>query len=679
MYKYCGVRAAYSRTNTIADLIAAQSALSPNDVAVVSSSHRLTFFELDFRTNQLARYLQKLGVGPETLVGVSIPRSANMLVAIVGILKAGGAYVPLDPAHQLARIETVAKDARLRLLLTSDNVAPLLPRLEIPVISLDAESAAIAAEDGSAVRSAATVENLAYVIYTSGSTGQPKGVMVEHRNVLNFFAGIDRVLCSGEGPRGEGDSSSGSREYPERGVWLATTSMSFDISVLELLWTLARGFQVVIHGDDGPETIPSEILLHGVTHLQSVPSLIRALVVDSSSHPALSSLKKLLLGGEALSASLVEKLRPVVRGEMYNMYGPTETTIWSTSHRIEGPQGSGSAAASSPVSVPIGRPMANTQVYVLDSELNPVADGEAGELFVGGDGVVRGYWNRPELTAERFIPDPFVGYAAAAGLAAEAGRGAGAGRLYKTGDLVRRLPDGNLEFLGRNDFQVKIRGFRIELAEIEARLEQQPGVHQAVVVAREVQPGDQRLIAYIATGPEGSEQLPTAGMLHSALAAQLPDYMLPSHFVFLEALPLTANGKIDRQALPAASLPVAADGEDDSPLGELEQIIAQAWLEAFGLSRIGRTQNFFELGGHSLTALQIAFRVRQRFQIDFPMQAFVEYPSIGEQARQVEDRLIAQATPELLQQMVAEMEQGGAFRVVEIASSKAAAAGSGGR
>ena len=669
MYKHCGVRAVYSRTNTIAGLIAAQSALSPNDVAVVSSSHRLTYLELDFRTNQLARYLQKLGVGPETLVGVSIPRSANMLVAILAILKAGGAYVPLDPAHQLSRIETVAKDARLHLLLTSDSVAPLLPRLEIPVISLDAESAAIAAEDGSAVPSAATAENLAYVIYTSGSTGQPKGVMVEHRNVLNFFAGIDRVLCSGEGPGGEGDSSSENREFPERGVWLATTSMSFDISVLELLWTLARGFQVVIHGDDGPETIPSEILLHGVTHVQSVPSLIRALVIDPSSHPALSGLKKLLLGGEALSASLVEKLRPVVRGEMHNMYGPTETTIWSTSHRIDGQQGSD--AASDPVSIPIGRPMANTQVYVVDSDLNPVADGEAGELFIGGDGVVRGYWNRPELTAERFIPDRF-GDAARSGAESEQGMG----RLYKTGDLVRRLPDGNLEFLGRNDFQVKIRGFRIELAEIEARLERQRGVQQAVVLAREVQPGDQRLIAYIAAGPE---ELPTAGVLHSALATELPEYMLPSHFVFMAALPLTANGKIDRKALPEASLPAATDGADDSPLGELEQIIAEAWLEAFGLSRIGRTQNFFELGGHSLTALQIAFRVRQRFQIDFPMQSFVEYPSIGEQARQVEDRLIAQATPELLQQMVAEMEQGGAFRVVEIAGSKAAAAGSGGR
>jgi amino acid adenylation domain-containing protein len=669
MYTHCGVRAAYSRTNTIADLIAVQSAVSANDVAVVSSSHRLTYHQLDSRSNQLARYLQKLGVGPETLVGVSIPRSANMLVAILGILKAGGAYVPLDPAHQLSRIETVAKDARLRLLLTSDSVAPLLPRLEIPVISLDGESAAIAAEDRSAVHSAATGANLAYVIYTSGSTGQPKGVMVEHRNVLNFFAGIDRVLCSGQGPGGEGDSSSGSREYPERGVWLATTSMSFDISVLELLWTLARGFQVVIHGDDGPETIPSEILLHGVTHMQSVPSLIRALVGDPSSHPALSQLKKLLLGGEALSESLVEKLRLVVSGEMHNIYGPTETTIWSTSYRIGERQASG--AVSGRVGIPIGRPMANTQVYVLDSDLNPVADGQAGELFIGGDGVVRGYWNRPELTADRFIHYSFGDDPAAAG--AEAGS---AKRRYKTGDLVRLLPDGNLEFLGRNDFQVKIRGFRIELAEIEARLEQQPGVQQAVVVAQDFQPGDQRLIAYIETG---REEFPTAGMLHSALATQLPDYMLPSHFVFLKALPLTANGKIDRKALPEASLPLAGDAAEDDPRGELEQIIAEAWLEAFGLSRIGRTQNFFELGGHSLTALQIAFRVRQRFQIDFPMQAFVEYPSIGEQARQVEDRLIAQANPELLQQMVAEMQQGGAFRFVEIAASKAAGAGSSGR
>ena len=667
MFYDCGSRAAYSRTNTIADLIAHQTALSPNDVAVVSNSHRLTYLELDSRTNQLARYLQKLGVGPETLVGVSIPRSANMLVAILGILKAGGAYVPLDPAHQLSRIETVAQDARLHLLLTSDSVAPLLPPLAIPVISLDAESAAIAAEDSSPVQPAAGGENLAYVIYTSGSTGQPKGVMIEHRNVLNFFTGIDRVLCSTEGLGGGVDSSVGNAPHSERGVWLATTSMSFDISVLELLWTLARGFRVVIHGDDGPETIPSEILLHGVTHLQSVPSLIRALVVDPGSHLALSRLKKLLLGGEALSASLVEKLRPMVHGEMHNMYGPTETTIWSTSQRIEHRHGT-SVPGSGAVTIPIGRPMANTQVYVLDSHLNPAADGEAGELFIGGDGVVRGYWNRPELTAERFIPDPFGGGATAAGA------GVGPGRLYKTGDIVRLLPDGSLEFLGRADFQVKLRGFRIELAEIESRLEQQPGVRQAVVVAREVQPGDQRLIAYIAAG---TDQPPTAGVLHSALAAQLPNYMLPSHFVFLAGLPLTANGKIDRKALPEATLPVVPDGADDRPRGELEEIIAEAWLEAFGLHRIGRSQNFFELGGHSLTALQIAFRVRQMFQIEFPMQAFIEYPSIGEQARQVEDRLIAQANPELLLQMVAEMDQRGAFRVAspEIAASKAAAAG----
>jgi amino acid adenylation domain-containing protein len=666
MLSACGVSAKYSRTKTIANLIADQAALSPNDVAVVSHNHRLTYQQLDSRTNQLARYLQKLGVGPETLVGVSIPRTANMLVAIVGILKAGGAYVPLDPAHQLSRIETVAQDARLHLLLISDVVAPRLPRLTIPVISLDSEAAAITSEDCAPLESTATAENLAYVIYTSGSTGQPKGVMIEHRNVLNFFAGIDRVLCSGEGPRGGGESSDGLGKQPERGVWLATTSMSFDISVLELLWTLARGFQVVIHGDDGPETIPSEILLYGVTHLQSVPSLIRALVADPASHPALASLKTLLLGGEALSASLVEMLRPVVRGEMHNMYGPTETTIWSTTYRIDRQQGSGTQA-SAPVSIPIGRPMANTQVYVLDSELNPAEAGEAGELFIGGDGVVRGYWNRPELTAERFIPDPFGGAEPAV-----------AARLYQTGDVARLLPDGNLEFLGRADFQVKVRGFRIELAEIESRLEQQAGVQQAVVVAREVQPGDQRLIAYIAAGPG---QLATAGMLHSALATQLPDYMLPSHFVFLTELPLTANGKIDRKALPEASIPEIAGGSDDDPHGELEQIIAEAWAEAFGRRRIGRSQNFFELGGHSLTALQIAFRVRQTFQIEFPMQAFVQYPSIGEQAREVEDRLIAQAQPEILQQMVMEMERGGALQVAspEIGGSKAAGSGSGGR
>jgi amino acid adenylation domain-containing protein len=400
------------------------------------------------------------------------------------------------------------------------------------------------------VPSAANENNLAYVIYTSGSTGKPKGVMVEHRNVINFFAGMDQILGA------------------EPGTWLAVTSISFDISVLELLWTVTRGFRVVIHGEGNSDKIPAEILGHGATHLQSTPSLLRALVSDPHSLEALGHLKTILIGGEALPASLVAALRQTFTGEIYNMYGPTETAIWSTVYRVEHPR----------TSIPIGKPILNTQVYVLDSRSQPVPPGEIGDLLIGGDGVVRGYLNRADLTAERFISDPFRP----------------GGRLYRTGDLARFLDDGNLEFLGRADFQVKIRGFRIELGEIEAALERQPGVAQAVVIAREDPQADKILAAYVVARAGTSV---STDSLRSALEAALPNYMVPSHFVILDSLPLTANGKIDRNTLPPIAVAAHSSTDDgETPRGEFEQVLAKAWAEALGLSRIRRHDNFFSLG-----------------------------------------------------------------------------------
>ena len=326
---------------------------------------------------------------------------------------------------------------------------------------LDVDDPAIALESPYAVETNAASHNLAYVIYTSGSTGKPKGVMVENRNVVNFFTGMDRAI--GCAP----------------GVWLAVTSVSFDISVLELLWTLTRGFKVVVHGDEGTATIADEITRHGVTHLQMTPSLARMLTLDARAFAALGSLKQMLLGGEAVPASLIHHLRQVFSGEIHNMYGPTETTIWSTTYRVEEP---GST-------VSIGRPIANTQIYLLDAELQPVPAGEIGELFIGGDGVARGYWNRPDLTAERFLTIPSLS----------------PHRIYRTGDLARFLPDGNIEFLGRADYQVKLRGHRIEPGEIEAILEQCSGVRQAVVVVREDREGDKRLVAYLVAEATGAE------------------------------------------------------------------------------------------------------------------------------------------------------------------------------
>jgi amino acid adenylation domain-containing protein len=577
-------------------------------VALVFDEEELTYGELNFRANQLAQHLAGVGVGPEVLVGVCVPRSIDMVVGMLAILKAGGAYVPIDPGYPSARVALVIEDSHLGFILTTEQIRAALPASPARIISLDGDAQAIAAAIPSAVRPSAGKSNLAYVIYTSGSTGKPKGVMVEHRNVVNFFAGMDRVLGL------------------EPGAWLAVTSISFDISALELLWTLTRGYKVVIHGEGNTDKIPGEILRHGVTHLQATPSLLRALSSNTPSLAALGKLKKILIGGEALPASLIASLRQSFGGEIFNMYGPTETAIWSTVYRLQEERNN----------IPIGKPIVNTQVYVLDSQMHLVPRGGIGNLWIGGDGVVRGYLNRPELTAERFVKDPFRPE----------------GRLYRTGDLARFLPDGNLEFLGRADFQVKIRGFRIELGEIEATLEAQPGVERAVVVAREDHQGDKILAAFF-VAQSGNSINPDS--LRGALEAALPNYMVPTHFIQLDRLPLTANGKIDRNALPPISVETNHVEPGEDPRGEFEQILAKAWAESLGLKRISRHDNFFRLGGHSLAALKIAFKTQQEFHVDFPLHLFVQYPVLSEQARRVEELLLEQADASELESFLAEL------------------------
>ena len=460
---------------------------------------------------------------------------------------------------------------------------------------LDVEDPAIALESPDAVETNAASHNLAYVIYTSGSTGKPKGVMLENRNVVNFFTGMDRAI--GCAP----------------GVWLAVTSFSFDISVLELLWTLTRGFKVVVHGDEGTATIADEITRHGVTHLQMTPSLARMLTLDARAFAALGLLKQMLLGGEAVPASLIHHIRQNFRGEIHNMYGPTETTIWSTTYRVEEP---GST-------VSIGRPISNTQIYLLDAELQPVPVGEIGELFIGGDGVARGYWNRPDLTAERFLTIPSLS----------------PHRIYRTGDLARFLPDGNIEFLGRADYQVKLRGHRIEPGEIEAILEQCKGVRQAVVVVREDREGDKRLVAYLVAEATGAE---AAGTLRSVLESKLPDYMVPSAFVFLPELPLTDNGKIDRKALlklpppnitfsAAASPPENKSGHQTS--NEIERIVAAAWQDALGIPSVGMNDNFFDLGAHSLTVAEVQAKLQEALGREISLLDLFEFSTVSALAR----------------------------------------------
>jgi amino acid adenylation domain-containing protein len=582
---------AYSRESTIAQLFERQAARTPDAVAVVSAGRGLSYRDLDHRSNQLARHLQQFGVQRETLVGIAVERSVEMMVGLLAILKAGGAYVPMDPSYPVQRIALMVEDSEAPVILATERTRPRLGKTARPIVSIDGDADAIARNGTHPVSSTASGQNLAYVIYTSGSTGKPKGVMIEHHNVVNFFIGMDRAIGA------------------DPGVWLAVTSISFDISVLELFWTLTRGFQVIIHGDEGTQTIPDEIRKYGVTHMQSTPSLARMIAVNPDGLAALGRLKKLFLGGEALPPSLIRQLHQEFRGEMHNMYGPTETTIWSTTFRITGDSDS----------IPIGKPIANTQVYVLDSGLQPVAAGEAGVLYIGGDGVVRGYWQRPDLTAEKFLADPFLP----------------GNRMYRTGDIARFLPDGNLEFLGRTDFQLKLRGFRIEIGEIEATLEKQAGVGQAVVVAREfksrVQAEDKRLVAYVV--PKPGTKLEVAD-LRAALAATLPEYMVPSSFVLVDSLPLTANGKIDRNALPSPStLENESAPAPEPPRNELERVVAQAWTDVLGVDRVGLNENFFDLGAHSLMVAEVHIQLQQLLGRELSLVDLFQFPTVAALAK----------------------------------------------
>ncbi len=962
----------YPAGSCIHQLFEEQVARTPDDVAVVFRDSQLTYRELSVRANQVAHRLQQLGVGPETLVGISMQRSLEMMVGMLGVLKAGGAYLPLDPAYPRERLAFMLEDARVPVILTQHRLAGTLAGHPAKLVALDAERDTLAALSPECPASDVRPDNLAYVIYTSGSTGKPKGVMVSHRNVVNFFAGMDQKIG------------------PEPGVWLAVTSISFDISVLELFWTLTRGFQVVLQeepksteevhalrlapskplefslfyfgGDEGvggdkykllmegarfadqngftavwsperhfhafggmfpnpsvtsaalamltnqvqiragsvvlplhdtlrvaeewsvvdnlshgrvgisfasgwhdkdfvfaphnyaerkkvmfreietvralwrgetiqrqrgsggevgvsihprpvqpelpfwvtasgdPETfrmageaganllthllgqsveeleakiaiyrqaysgtqpahvtlmlhtyvgdtpqqvaervrqpfcqylktsvdlmrqvvkglgaeftggnltaadlealidhafdryfersglfgtaescaqlidrlkqigvdevgclidfgiesdrvlaslqnlrrlmenanrppsensdysIPAQIMRHRVTHLQCTPSQVRMLLMTPGGPEALASVGKLMVGGEALPGSLAQNLHQLVAGEIFNMYGPTETTIWSTVHRLRKDESA----------IFIGSPIANTSVHVLDENREPVAPGEAGELYIGGDGVVRGYLNRPELTAERFIVlDSNVLDSNALDSNVPPFRVEPASRLYRTGDVVRHSPEGYLEFLGRVDQQIKILGHRIEPGEIEAALELHPGVRQAVVSATDgTADGVPSLAAYV---KPDEAQIPSVRELRAFLEAKLPSHMIPSAFVFLAAFPLTPNGKIDRRQLPR---PEAFETiVYEAPRNILEEKLAAIWAEALAVERVGVNDNFLDSGGHSLTAVQITFAIRREFSVDLPLQALFDFPTIGGLAAELETRL----------------------------------------
>ena len=604
-------RVEYPRHACIHQLFEAQVGRTPDEIALCFEDRSLTYRELNARANQLARHLGKAGVRPGARVGICMERSLELMVGLLGILKAGAAYVPLDPSFPRDRLTFIVEDAGIEVLVTQERLADALEDHDAASICIDTDSAAISQEPDGNLDASVSSEDLAYVMYTSGSTGQPKGVRVRHRNVVNFFAGMDATIGS---------------ERP--GVWLAVTSISFDISVLELFWTLTRGFKVIVQSAEETAaaptvrsfySIPAQIAAHGVTHFQCTPSMARMLSVRPESLRGLAPLRTMLVGGEALPGDLADQLQESVSGEILNMYGPTETTIWSTTAAVE--------RGGRPV--PIGRPIANTQTYILDRRRQPVPVGVPGELFIGGDGVAAGYHDRPTLTAERFVENPFLAEPDA--------------KMYRTGDVARYRPDGAIEFLGRVDHQVKIRGHRIELGEIEAVLQRHPSVREAVVVAREDQPGDQRLVGY--TVPRGPHTI-TTGELREYLSGTLPKEMVPAVFVMVDSFPRTPNGKLDRRALPAPDH-VRHDTPRTfvAPRDRVESELTRIWERILGVRPISVTDNFFELGGHSLLAVSLFAQIEKTFGKNLPLATLFRGPTIEQLAAILQHDVQSSSSP----------------------------------
>ncbi len=568
------------------ELIEEQAARTPDQVALVFEQQTLTYGELNRRANQLAHHLAGLGIGPEALVGLYVERSLEMVVGILGILKVGGAYVPLDPAFPSSRLSYMVADSKMDVLLTHRGLETNLEVLPRAIVRLDSDGNEIAKRSGEiAGLPPAGRQQRAYVLYTSGSTGKPKGVEITHSAIVNFLLSMQR-----EPGFTAGDTL------------LAVTTLSFDIAGLEIYLPLISGGRSVIASREDtqdPARLIRRMQESGCTVMQATPATWRALIQAGwGGTPNL----KVLCGGEAMLRDLADQLLPRC-AELWNMYGPTETTVWSAIHRVGAAKGS----------VPIGKPIANTQLYVLNAERKLAPLGAVGELYIGGDGLARGYMGREELVRERFVASPFA-----------LNR-----QLYRTGDLARRLPSGHVECLGRADNQVKLRGFRIELGEIEAVLNLYPGVRQCAAILREDVPGDKRLVAYIEVR---SEQARSANGWRAHLEKDLPAYMIPSAFVIMDKLPLTPNGKIDRKALPAPEQSEAARGEFVAPQDPCEQMLAQIWAKVLKVKRVGRHDNFFELGGHSLMAVRVVVEIEKLTKVRLQLAMLLQAPTIAELA-----------------------------------------------
>ncbi|QOV66405.1 amino acid adenylation domain-containing protein [Kosakonia pseudosacchari] len=585
-------RAALPAERLVHRLFEAQVARTPDAVAVVCEDIVLSYAALNRRANRLAHRLLAQGVRPDDRVAVCLPRSVDALVAMLGILKAGGAYVPLDPAYPAGRLDYMLTDAAPVALVTQRALAQK-PATALPVVLTDAEPEEGAAEHNPEAQGL-TPAHLAYVIYTSGSTGKPRGVMVEHRNVSQFILNNQAADLSAQ----DGIAH--------------CASIAFDASTWEIWSALLNGARLCIITPSAlqdPQQLRDALLREKVSAMWLTVGLFNEYLEVLK--PVFGQLRYLLTGGDVLDPVKIGHLQQLAQQpeRLINGYGPTETTTFVTTYTID-------SAVSRNRSIPIGKPIANTQIYLLDKHGLPVPLGICGEIHIAGESVARGYLNRPELTAERFLPDPFT-----------PGQ-----RMYRTGDLGRWLPDGNLEFLGRNDFQVKLRGFRIEPGEIEACLTECDGVRDAVVMVREDTPGDKRLVAYLLAQPG---QTPSPARLRQQLAQSLAEYMLPAAFVTLESFPLTPNGKLDRRALPAPDRAAVVTRGDDAPVGDVEETLAAIWCDLLGLSQIGRHDNFFELGGHSLMVVQLINRIQREFFIEVSISTLFLSPTLQAQAEAI--------------------------------------------
>ena len=616
LHEWNASTAEYPSEECIQQLFAEQVERTPNATAVVCEEESLSYRELNRRANQLGHYLRKMGVGPDSRVAICVERGLEMIVGLLGVLKAGGAYVPLDPSYPPERLRFMLEDSAPVVLLTQGHLEGLFTGVRECLAVLDVTAAATWQEQPDTDLECASVgltsEHLAYVIYTSGSTGQPKGVMVEHQGVVRLVRNTNYVQLGTED------------------VVAQASNVSFDAATFEIWGALLAGARLVIISKNAllsRAVFGQELRQNRINTLFLTTALFNEVAREAVE--AFAGLRYLLFGGEEVETRWVARVLGEAKVQhLLHVYGPTETVTFATWHEVR--------TVEEGRTVPIGRPIANTRVYILDANLEPAPVGVAGELYIGGPGVARGYWQRVELTAERFVKDPFV-------------EEAGTGRMYRTGDLGRWLPDGTIEFIGRNDQQVKLRGFRIELGEIEARLAEHPGVGAAVVVAREDVPGEKRLVAYYtrvtSRAQEETEEKAGPEQLRAHLAARLPEYMVPAAYVQLESLPLTRNGKIDRKELPAPEGDAYATRGYLAPEGELENLLAGIWQELLRVEGVGRHDNFFELGGHSLLAMRVITRIRQVLSVEVTISDLFAHPVLADLARAMESAAHAELPP----------------------------------